>query len=169
MDFTLLFSGKNNHIWLSRIMLLCLSRPHFLKENGGGVVMSNFIVSTFEQKTVVGQWHLVVCLWRAFRSRGSTSWFLSWGPFVSLFHRFPSCCLKTLCCVQMEGPLFIFLGFAYWAVKWGWECSEALCLKALPKAVQQCNRDASQEVMQPLFHTKPARSHAHVDSTLKQN
>lgn len=36
-------------------VLMCLSHPHFLKENDGSIVMSNFIVSAFEQKTVVGQ------------------------------------------------------------------------------------------------------------------
>lgn len=47
-------------------VLMCLSQPHFLKEKEGSVTVSNF-VSTFEQKVVVGQWHLVVCFWRAFR------------------------------------------------------------------------------------------------------
>lgn len=53
-------------------VLMCLSQPHFLKEKEGSVTVSNF-VSTFEQKVVVGQWHLVVCFWRAFRRKGFTA------------------------------------------------------------------------------------------------
>lgn len=45
MDSTLIWGlGGQRMALKDKDVLLCLSRPHFLKENRGGVVMSDFIV-----------------------------------------------------------------------------------------------------------------------------
>lgn len=66
-------------------VLVCLSHPHFLKEWRECVMSILNCPTLFEQKAVIGQWHLVVSLLKSLQKEEvshrslSTSWFFPPG------------------------------------------------------------------------------------------